>query len=189
MTQLNRPFGRIAGEGANFTPHDLRRTVSTGMAELGVDDKVIEKVLNHSDGSVAGIYNRHTYDNEKRGADAVGEAGTGDREGRGFRQGCATARISALSLIRDADGRLQIRPSARAAGDVLGDLFSERSGVGAVVEPAFLLHGDTGRGVGESDAHAPDSPAGLAQEPDHGFVARPHLCVANDYYRAGHSAG
>ena len=68
VAQLNRPFARIAGEGADFTPHDFRRTVSTGMAELGVDDKVIEKVLNHSDGSVAGIYNRHTYAAEKTAA-------------------------------------------------------------------------------------------------------------------------
>jgi integrase len=68
VAQLNRPFARIAGDGADFTPHDFRRTVSTGMAELGVDDKVIEKVLNHSDGSVAGIYNRHTYAAEKTAA-------------------------------------------------------------------------------------------------------------------------
>lgn len=52
-----------------WTPHDLRRTAATGMAELGVDPHVIEAVLNHVSGvraGVAGIYNRATYAKEKR---------------------------------------------------------------------------------------------------------------------------
>src|SRR5690349_14238339 len=80
----------------------------------------------------------------------------------------------ALSLIRDADGRFQIKPAARAAGDVVGELCGEGCGVGAVVEPAFLLDGDTGRSIGEPDAHAPDCATGLTQEPNHGIVAGPH---------------
>jgi integrase len=51
--------------------HDLRRTVATRMAELGVQPHVIEAVLNHVSGhkgGVAGIYNRATYDKEKREA-------------------------------------------------------------------------------------------------------------------------
>jgi hypothetical protein len=32
-------------------------------------------------------------------------------------------RESALSLIGNSDGRFQIRPAARAAGEVIGDLF------------------------------------------------------------------
>jgi integrase len=51
--------------------HDLRRTAATGMAELGVQPHVIEAVLNHISGSkagVAGIYNRSTYESEKRRA-------------------------------------------------------------------------------------------------------------------------
>jgi integrase len=54
-----------------WTPHDLRRTVATRMAELGVQPHVIEAVLNHVSGhksGVAGIYNRATYDREKREA-------------------------------------------------------------------------------------------------------------------------
>ena len=51
------------------TPHDLRRTASTGMAKLGVDEKIIERILNHATGSkVAGIYNRHQYIDKKRHA-------------------------------------------------------------------------------------------------------------------------
>jgi integrase len=65
---------RIAEAGkplAHWTPHDLRRTAATGMADLGVQPHVIEAVLNHVSGhkgGVAGIYNRATYDKEKREA-------------------------------------------------------------------------------------------------------------------------
>jgi integrase len=51
--------------------HDLRRTVATGMAKLGISLPVIEKVLNHASGSFAGIvgiYQRHDYADEKRKA-------------------------------------------------------------------------------------------------------------------------
>jgi integrase len=48
--------------------HDIRRSVVTGMANLGVQPHVIEAVINHISGSkagVAGIYNRSTYEREK----------------------------------------------------------------------------------------------------------------------------
>jgi integrase len=51
--------------------HDLRRTAATGMARLGIDLPVIEKVLNHVSGSFAGIvgvYQRHSYEDEKKRA-------------------------------------------------------------------------------------------------------------------------
>lgn len=51
--------------------HDLRRTVATGMQKLGVGLQVVEAVLGHVSGSragVVGIYQRHTYDAEKRAA-------------------------------------------------------------------------------------------------------------------------
>jgi hypothetical protein len=35
--------------------------------------------------------------------------------------------------------RFQIKPAARAAGDVMGDLFGEGCGTNAVVERAFRL--------------------------------------------------
>ena len=65
---------RIAAAGkslAEWKPHDLRRTVATRMAELGVQPHIVEAVLNHVSGhkgGVAGIYNRATYDKEKREA-------------------------------------------------------------------------------------------------------------------------
>jgi integrase len=54
-----------------WTLHDLRRTAATGMARLGVRLPIIEKVLNHTSGSFAGIvgvYQRHGYADEKRAA-------------------------------------------------------------------------------------------------------------------------
>jgi integrase len=54
--------------------HDLRRTAATGMAALGVQPHIIEAVINHVSGhkgGVAGIYNRATYDREKREALAL----------------------------------------------------------------------------------------------------------------------
>ena len=51
--------------------HDLRRTASSIMARLGVNLPVIEKVLNHTSGSFAGIvgiYQRHSFSDEKRSA-------------------------------------------------------------------------------------------------------------------------
>jgi integrase len=53
----------------HWTPHDIRRAVATGMANLGVQPHVIESVLNHVSGfkaCVAGIYNRSQYEIEKR---------------------------------------------------------------------------------------------------------------------------
>jgi integrase len=51
--------------------HDLRRTVATGLAKLGINLPVIEKVLNHKSGSFAGIvavYQRHKFAAEKAAA-------------------------------------------------------------------------------------------------------------------------
>ena len=48
--------------------HDIRRTVATGMADVGVQPHVIEAVLNHVSGhkgGFAGIYNRASYTKEK----------------------------------------------------------------------------------------------------------------------------
>ena len=55
----------------SWTLHDLRRTAASGMARLGVNLPVIEKVLNHVSGSfagVVGIYQRHDFAGEKRKA-------------------------------------------------------------------------------------------------------------------------
>lgn len=51
-----------------FTPHDLRRTAATHMAHMGISEFVIGKVLNHTNESITGVYNRYAYDKEKRHA-------------------------------------------------------------------------------------------------------------------------
>jgi integrase len=59
----------IIGRLAPWRLHDIRRTVATRMADLGVQPHVIEAVLNHVSGhkaGVAGVYNRSLYGPEKR---------------------------------------------------------------------------------------------------------------------------
>lgn len=55
----------------HWTFHDLRRTMASGMARLGIQLPVIEKVLNHTSGTfrgVVGVYQRHSFSEEKRAA-------------------------------------------------------------------------------------------------------------------------
>jgi integrase len=56
-----------------FTPHDLRRTLRTRLADLKISDIVAELVLGHTLQGVLGIYNRYTYDIEKKQALAAWE--------------------------------------------------------------------------------------------------------------------
>ena len=51
-----------------FRPHDLRRTLTSGMAALGIPQLTISKVLNHTEGGVTSDYNQYEYDQEKRKA-------------------------------------------------------------------------------------------------------------------------
>lgn len=58
-------------ELTSWTLHDLRRTMASGMAALNINLPVIEKTLNHSSGTFAGIvavYQRHDYRDEKAAA-------------------------------------------------------------------------------------------------------------------------
>jgi integrase len=48
--------------------HDCRRTVATGMNKIGTPSHIVERVMNHKLGGVAGIYNKYEYVNEKRTA-------------------------------------------------------------------------------------------------------------------------
>ena len=53
---------------ADFRGHDLRRTAASRMASAGVPRLVIGKVLNHAERGVTAVYDRHSYDAEKREA-------------------------------------------------------------------------------------------------------------------------
>lgn len=52
----------------HFTPHDLRRTAATFMAQAREMDEVIDAVLNHSKQGVIKVYNQYRYDLEKQSA-------------------------------------------------------------------------------------------------------------------------
>jgi integrase len=64
---INRHFAEMGFE-QRFTPHDLRRTLRTKLAELGEPDHIAERVLGHKLQGVMAIYNRHSYDTEKKAA-------------------------------------------------------------------------------------------------------------------------
>lgn len=56
---------------AHWTLHDLRRTYSSTLAQLGVRLEVSEKLLNHISGSISGVaavYNRYRYQAEMKEA-------------------------------------------------------------------------------------------------------------------------
>ena len=52
----------------DFVVHDLRRTAGTNLVRLGVHPHVRERVLDHVIPGVEGVYDRHSWFNEKRGA-------------------------------------------------------------------------------------------------------------------------
>src|SRR5262249_52778664 len=66
-----RTRGKLAGE--HWTPHDLRRTAISKMAEMGVAEHVLSRIANHAkaggSASITGrVYNQHSYADEKRQA-------------------------------------------------------------------------------------------------------------------------
>jgi integrase len=48
-----------------WTPHDLRRTAATHMTKLGHARLIVDKIIGHKDTSVAGIYDRYSYWDER----------------------------------------------------------------------------------------------------------------------------
>ena len=54
--------------GINFVPHDLRRTAASHMTGMGIPRLVVSKILNHAEQGVTAVYDRHSYDDEKRQA-------------------------------------------------------------------------------------------------------------------------
>jgi integrase len=52
----------------NVTPHDLRRTAASHMTSMGINRLTVSKILNHAESGVTAVYDRHSYDNEKRQA-------------------------------------------------------------------------------------------------------------------------
>lgn len=51
-----------------YAPHDLRRTASTRMTELGFTRFIADRVLNHTEPGIGRVYDRYEYLKEKRAA-------------------------------------------------------------------------------------------------------------------------
>ena len=58
----------VARSGVKFRGHDLRRTAASLMVGGGVPRLVVSKILNHVETGVTAVYDRHSYDPEKRAA-------------------------------------------------------------------------------------------------------------------------
>ena len=68
---LDRMKERLAPALSDMDPwriHDLRRTVRTGLSELGVAPHVAELVIGHAAGGIVKVYDRYQYLTEKRDA-------------------------------------------------------------------------------------------------------------------------
>lgn len=63
--------GQPQNFSSEFRIHDLRRTAASGMAELGFQPHIVERVLNHisgAQGGLVGVYQRFEYAEERRKA-------------------------------------------------------------------------------------------------------------------------
>ena len=58
----------VKASGVDFRGHDLRRTAASLMVGAGVPRLVVSKILNHVESGVTAVYDRHSYDLEKRAA-------------------------------------------------------------------------------------------------------------------------
>jgi integrase len=52
----------------HFTPHDLRRSAASMMTASGVQRLTVSKILNHVETGITSVYDRHSYDKQKREA-------------------------------------------------------------------------------------------------------------------------
>lgn len=69
MIHAQKAAERLVGAAeVKFVPHDLRRTAASYMTSIGVPRLVVSKILNHVEQGVTAIYDRHSYDGEKREA-------------------------------------------------------------------------------------------------------------------------
>jgi integrase len=69
VLSLRREIDPDATPLAPWVVHDIRRSLISGMARLGVELHVIERVVNHVSGSFGGIvsvYQKHKYEDQMR---------------------------------------------------------------------------------------------------------------------------
>ena len=69
IVDVQKSVKRVCNQsGVVFVPHDLRRTAASHMAGMGISRLVVGKILNHAEPGVTKVYDRHSYDAEKRQA-------------------------------------------------------------------------------------------------------------------------
>jgi integrase len=54
--------------GIDFVGHDFRRTAASKMTGMGIPRLTVKKILNHVEQEITAVYDRHSYDPEKREA-------------------------------------------------------------------------------------------------------------------------
>lgn len=70
-SKAKRKLDALARIDKLWRVHDLRRTAASGMAMLGVQPHIVERILNHisgSTGGLVGVYQRFEYEDERRRA-------------------------------------------------------------------------------------------------------------------------
>ena len=69
MSNIQKAIKRIReATEIEFGSHDLRRTAATQMTSNGIPRLTVKRILNHIEKDVTGIYDRYSYDAEKREA-------------------------------------------------------------------------------------------------------------------------
>ena len=61
----------LMGDPPEWILHDLRRTATSGMARLGIAPHVVDKILNHTAGTIRGVaatYQRYQFEPERKAA-------------------------------------------------------------------------------------------------------------------------
>jgi hypothetical protein len=90
----------------DWTPRDLRRTAASPMTGLGVPRLVVSRILNHAERGVTAVYDRHSYDEEKRQALELWEERLREIIGGRSRRRCdrfsSFARLGPLVPVRKA---------------------------------------------------------------------------------------
>ncbi len=69
ISNPQKPLVRIQkATGIDFVAHDLRRTAASMMTGMGIPRLTVKKILNHTESDITAVYDRHSYDVEKREA-------------------------------------------------------------------------------------------------------------------------
>ncbi len=69
IANLQKPLRRVKKNSRiDFRFHDLRRTAASLMTGIGISRLVVSKILNHVERGITAVYDRHSYDAEKRAA-------------------------------------------------------------------------------------------------------------------------